>query len=124
MPTIFHIISAAAWEEARSIGLYAPESLRAEGFIHFSTADQVVRVANSFYRGEPNLVLLVVDTDRLTSRLKWEAPIHPNQSSPGADMPVIEEQFPHLYGPLNLDAVTRVLDFTPGADGTFTMPDL
>jgi uncharacterized protein (DUF952 family) len=120
MTTILHITSRGAWEEARSIGLYAPDSLRAEGFIHFSTPAQVTRVANAFYRGQRDLVLLVIDSERLTSPLKWEAPVHPA----GADVPPdFSEQFPHLYGPLNVDAVARALDFAPNADGDFVLPD-
>jgi uncharacterized protein (DUF952 family) len=121
MTTILHITSLAAWEEARAIGLYEVESLQAQGFIHFSTAEQCVRVADSYYRGQRGLVLLVVDTERLTSPLKWEAPIAPANS---AEMnPNEGEQFPHLYGPLNVDAVIKVLDFPPrDEDGTFALP--
>jgi uncharacterized protein (DUF952 family) len=120
MALIFHIVDLAAWDEARSIGLYEPPSLHTEGFIHFSTADQVLRVADNFYRSQPGLGLLVVDTDRLTSPLKWEAPAHPVT----VEMPPGEgELFPHLYGPLNVDAATRVLDFPAEPDGTFRLPD-
>ena len=116
---IYHITSLLEWEQGRAIGLYAPESLRREGFIHFSTAAQVERVANSFYRGQDGLVLLVVDTARLRSPLRWEAPAHPAPS----DAPPTDEQFPHLYGPLNVYAVVQVHDFPPDADGVFHLPD-
>lgn len=116
---IYHITSLLNWEQARAIGLYEPDSLRREGFIHFSTAAQVERVANSFYRGQPGLVLLVIDTTRLRSPLKWEDPAHPAPT----DEPPTGEQFPHLYGPLNVDAVVRVLDFPADADGGFHLPD-
>ncbi len=116
---IYHLVSLLAWEQAREIGLYEPDSLRREGFIHLSTAAQVGRVANSFYRGQSGLVLLAVDPSRLTATLKWEAPAHPAPT----DAPPTDEQFPHLYGPLNVDAVVQVLSFPPNVDGSFTVPD-
>ncbi len=116
---IYHLVSSLDWEQAREIGLYEPESLRREGFIHLSTAAQVGRVANSFYRGQAGLVVLAVDPLRLTAALRWEAPAHPAPTS----APPTDEQFPHLYGPLNLDAVAHVIDFPPNADGSFTVPD-
>jgi uncharacterized protein (DUF952 family) len=116
---IYHLVSLLDWERARAIGLYEPESLRREGFIHLSTAAQVGRVANSFYRGQGGLVVLQVDPERLTSTLRWEAPAHPGPT----DAPPTDEQFPHLYGPLNVDAVSRVVDFPPNPDGSFAVPD-
>lgn len=122
MSTILHITSFEAWKQARAAGQYAPESLQTEGFIHFSTAQQVVAVANAFYAGQRGLVLLVVDTDNLTSRLEWEPPIQP--ASATVEMPPASgELFPHLYGPLNIEAVIRVVAFEPGEDGTFTLPE-
>ncbi len=123
MSLLLHIASLRDWEEARSIGVYTPPSLRTEGFIHMSSASQVIGVANAFYRDQTNLVLLVIDSDKLTSELKWEAPVHP---AGGADAPPpsSEDQFPHVYGPLNLDAVVRVLDFKPGPDGNFALQGL
>ena len=109
MPSIFHITTAAAWEAARAAGRYAPPSLESEGFIHFSSAEQVTRVANAAFRGTPDLVLLRVATDRLTGPLRYET----------ADD--IDERFPHLYGPLGLDAVVDVLPFPEGPDG-FALP--
>jgi uncharacterized protein (DUF952 family) len=55
------------------------------------------------------MVVLVIDPDRLTSELRWE---------PGADLAT--ELFPHVYGPINLDAVVQVLDFEPDKNGQFT----
>lgn len=105
---IVHATSRPAWEAGRKAGSYQDDSLLRNGFIHFSTAEQVMRVANEYYRGQLDLVLLVVDPSRLVSELRWE---------PGSDRP--GEDFPHLYGPLNLEAVVRVLEYTPGPDGLF-----
>ena len=117
MATIYHITTLAEWEQARAIGLYAPDSLKQEGFIHGSTAAQVERVANSFYLGRAGLVLLAVDTDRLSAPLKWEAPTDPVPPGTAPDA-----RFPHVYGPINVDAVARVVDFPAGEGGRFTLP--
>lgn len=123
MSLLLHIAPLRDWEEARALGGYTPPSLRNEGFIHMSTASQVIGVANAFYRDAGDLVLLVIDSDKLTAPLKWEAPVHPAGVG-DAPLPDDVQEFPHLYGPLNLDAVVRVLDFTPGPDGTFSLPGL
>jgi uncharacterized protein (DUF952 family) len=117
---ILHITSKQDWSDAQAKGEYAAPSLATEGFIHFSTDKQAVNVANAFYRGRTDLVLLVVDETRLKPELKWEAP-----AGPPAENISQADLFPHLYGPLNLDAVASVLDFQPDATtGTFTLPKL
>lgn len=95
---IYHITHHTTWAQARSEGRYAADTLASEGFIHLSTAAQVPWVAERFYRGQAGLVLLVVDPSRLQAELRYE------ESEPG-------QHFPHLYGPLNLDAVVEVRDF-------------
>ncbi len=119
MSHIYHITTREAALAARSSGEYRPESLTREGFIHFSQRHQVLQVANAFYRGQANLVILVIEPSRLKAELKYEPPFHPS-ASPSA--PDGDNLFPHLYGPLNLDAVLEVVDFAPGADGLFSLP--
>jgi uncharacterized protein (DUF952 family) len=122
MTTILHITTREAWTESQATGKYTPDSLQIEGFIHFSTAQQVVQVANNFYHGQRGLVLLVVDTGRLAARLEWEPPVHPASAS--VEMPpVTGELFPHLYGALNADAVIKVVDFEPDDEGKFSLPE-
>jgi uncharacterized protein (DUF952 family) len=117
---ILHITSKQEWTDAQAKGEYTAPSLAVEGFIHFSTDKQVLRVADAFYRGRSDLVLLVVDESRLKSEVKWEAP-----AGPPAETISETDLFPHLYGPLNLHAVASVLDFPPDpAAGTFTLPNL
>ncbi|RJP52674.1 MAG: DUF952 domain-containing protein [Anaerolineaceae bacterium] len=111
---ILHITSHAAWSEARTRGEYSAPSLNTEGFIHCSTERQALHVANAFYRGRNDLVLLVIDEAQLKPELKWEAPA-------GAPAPGISESdlFPHIYGPINLTAVASVLDFEPDSAGAW-----
>lgn len=117
MALIYHIIPGGVWENAQAEGTYRGDSLDAEGFIHFSTQEQVVLVANARFKAHPGLLLLQVDTDKLQAPLKYEAPI---EGIPD-DFPA-DPHFPHLYGALNLDAVIDVRPFEPNADGTFTFP--
>lgn len=91
---IVHICHREAWEAAQQAGAYRPPSLDEVGFIHCSRPDQLHRVVDRFFPQTEGLVLLWVDPTRVTSPIRWEY----------AD----EEEFPHIYGPLNLEAVNRV----------------
>lgn len=91
---IYKIVPAPLWDDARRAGVFAgaPVDL-ADGFIHFSTAEQVAETAARHFAGARDLVLLAVDVNALTARgLKWEP------SRGGA-------LFPHLYAPLPVSAV-------------------
>jgi uncharacterized protein (DUF952 family) len=143
MTLIYHITTRDASLNARQTGEYRTESLAKDGFIHLSQLHQVLGVANAFYVGQKDLVILVVDTSRLKAELKYEAPAHPSVSSSiesaknegfsrdkslsnsdglsGADLSA-DQLFPHLYGPLNFDAIVSVVNFPVLADGKFKMP--
>lgn len=101
--TLFHLTTEAAWAEAQRLGEYRAPSLASEGFIHLSTAAQWRRTAQRFFLGQSGLVLLEIDSARLTAEVRFEQ----------AD----GEAFPHLYGPLELAAVTRVQGLTVDARG-------
>lgn len=125
MALILHLASNDAWLAAvgpagvwrGKQGAYHADSLSTQGFIHCSKPSQIVDVANAFYRGQGGLVLLVIDPSRLGAELKWEPPAEPEPShARNGDL------FPHVYGPINLDAVIQVVAFEPGADGFFNMP--
>lgn len=115
---ILHLASNEAWLATEKQGTYHADSLSVEGFIHCSKPSQIVGVANTFYHGQEGLVLLVIDPTRLQSKLKWEPPAEPEPTHAGED-----DLFPHIYGPLNLDAVLDVLPFEPGKDGKFILPE-
>ena len=116
--TILHITSREAWKAAQEAGQYTAPSLTSDGFIHCSTRSQVLPVAEKFYKGQIGLIILVIDSTRLSSDLKWEAPF---DGAPPSGVSA-SETFPHIYGPINLDAVVQVLDFEPNADGKFILP--
>ena len=75
-------------------------------------------VANKYYRGATDMVLVHINPAALTSPLKWEPPAHIDGSPSLPDEP----RFPHIYGVINLDAVIRVIDFPPNLDGSFDLP--
>lgn len=130
--TIYHITTRDAALSARDSGEYRAESLSREGFIHFSGVHQVLDVANRFYASQRGLVLLAVDTSLLKAELKYEAPVHPAPTMPKNEDFLTGERlknsnerdtsFPHLYGPLNFDAVVAMYDFEPDPDGRFSLP--
>jgi len=115
---IYHITSRTEWGEARQRGEYRAPSLETEGFIHCSTSAQVMPVAEKFYLGQSGLLLLVIDEERLSSDLKWEPP---SGDAPPPGVPK-GDAFPHIYGPINLDAVIRAVDLESGSDGKYKLP--
>jgi uncharacterized protein (DUF952 family) len=127
MSMIYHITTREDWQQAQQQGTYTAPSLADEGFIHCSTLSQITQVANAFYSGQTNLLLLAINSVRLTAPLKWEAPAHPADKAAANDtnhaaLPDDSDLFPHVYGAINLKAVERVLDFPPDADGHFRLP--
>ena len=108
MAIIYHITHAAAWADAQARGSYTADSLASEGFIHCSDPAQIVATANRYYPGQHGLLLLAIAPARVTAEIRFE------------NLTGGSELFPHIYGPLNLDAVTAVLPFDPGPNGTFT----
>jgi uncharacterized protein (DUF952 family) len=108
---LFHITTYTAWSAGQKSGEYRADSLGQVGFIHFSKAAQVLRVANDYYAGQQGLLILLVDPSKLKAELRWD---------PSSDQ--ADELFPHIYGPVNLEAVVDVFDFEPGPDGKFSLP--
>jgi uncharacterized protein (DUF952 family) len=115
---IYHLTSRQAWTEARNGSDYRAESLTSEGFIHCSTEMQVLPVAEKYYKGQSDMVLLKIDPALLSSELRWEPP------SGGAPPPGVPEGdlFPHIYGPINVDAVVKVYDLQLNPDGSYQTP--
>jgi len=106
---ILHITTDCAWQNALRVGEYTATSLSKEGFIHCSEPHQVIKVADFIFKHQKGLKLLVIDTNKVKSCIRYE--------SGGGN-----ELFPHIYGPINLDSVIEVLNLTEGADG-FVLPD-
>lgn len=110
---IYHITRREDWEQARAAGEYTAPSLESEGFIHASTLEQVVDTGNRYYRGQQGLQVLAIDTEQVKAEVRFETVYRHGE----------EQQYPHIYGPLNLNAVVDVIDFPPQPGGEFSLPD-
>ena len=108
---IYHILSRPEWVKALVAGIYKPESLVVEGFIHCSLSGQVIRVANAYYAGQNDLLLLQIDLDKLAYEVRYE------------DTMDVRECFPHIYGALNLSAVIAICPLGQNRQGQFAMPE-
>ncbi len=109
---IYHILSQADWAAAQTEGVYHPTSLETEGFIHCSAGCQVLRTANHYYAGRDDLLVLCIVVDRVQADIHYE------------DTAGLGMDFPHIYGPLNLDAVDQVLPLALDPSGNFILPPL
>ena len=115
MAELFHITDRALWERAVLVGEHRMSTrdvtLEQEGFIHCSLPHQLRGVAERYYADAGDLVVLVIDDGRLTAPVRYEQPAH------GAD------EFPHIYGPVPVDAVTSVIPVTRDASGSLVLPE-
>jgi uncharacterized protein (DUF952 family) len=97
MPIIYHVTIASEWKAAKEKGFYEHPSLKTEGFIHCSQDHQVAGVLERYFEGQTDLVKLVIDTDKLTCKFVFDW------------SPSTQDTFPHIYGTINIDAVTEVV---------------
>ena len=112
MPTIYKICPTAEWRKAETEGFFRGSGIDLEdGYIHFSTNEQVVETAARHFAGKQDLMLVAVDTDRLGDALKWE----PARSG---------DLFPHLYAPLAVADVLWANALPLGTDGQHHFPVL
>ena len=92
---IYHIVLPKVWEEFKEKEAYAAESLQTEGFIHCSFADQLDAVLGRYYSDAGDVLVLTLETEKLTSRVVNE----PSTNN---------EIYPHIYGTINRDAIVSV----------------
>jgi uncharacterized protein (DUF952 family) len=111
MNWVLKIARAEDWAAAKASGVYRVPSLEADGFIHLSRPHQVHIPANALYSDTPGLVLLWIDPSRLVAELRYE---------PGTGGEPMD--FPHLYGPLNIDAIVAESPMEPWKNGEFQLP--
>jgi uncharacterized protein (DUF952 family) len=107
---IYHILPREDWLAAEKAGIYEPESLVGEGFIHCSKIDQVLSSANKYFKDQDDLYLLCIASDRVRAEIRYE------------DLINAGTLFPHIYGPLGLDAVVNVSRLEKNWRGKFVLP--
>ncbi|HON82697.1 MAG TPA: DUF952 domain-containing protein [Caldisericia bacterium] len=110
MNIILHITKYEQWIREKETGKYKGDTLGSQGFIHCSTKEQILRIANSLFKNQKGLVLIVIDSNKVNSEIRYE------------NLEGGSELFPHIYGPLNIDAVINVLKFESEIDGNFNLP--
>ncbi len=98
---IYHFTTLQEWELAQDIGFYEPKGFAEEGFIHCATEEQIDGVLDRYFARHENLVKLVIDTQKLTQRLQYDM------------SEKLGEEFPHVYGQLNIEAVVQVVFIDP-----------
>ena len=108
---IYHITSLEEWNIAQSKGEYEPQGFAQEGFIHCSYRHQLLTVANRFYKGQNSLVILAIESSKINSSLVEE------------NLEGGIELYPHLYGLLPTNAVTKAVAFPCDANSELTLPD-
>jgi uncharacterized protein (DUF952 family) len=108
---IYHIAFASDWEQARGSGAYRistrGRTLEQQGFIHAGQVHQVAPVANALFGDAEDLVVLVIDEDRVEAEIRYE------------HVPDSDEPFPHIYGALDADAVVRIASLRRDARGRY-----
>jgi uncharacterized protein (DUF952 family) len=97
MSLIYHITTKEAWNRAKEKGAYEATSLADEGFIHCAQEHQVQGVLERYFSGQQQLVKLIIETDLLKSRFIFEW------------SPSTSDTFPHIYGPIDTEAVVDVV---------------
>ena len=110
---ILHGCPRTAWEAALDAGSYTGDTLATEGFVHCSDPGTVHLPLTALFNGRTDLVLLVVDPARVGAPVRWEPGDPRNASAPW---------FPHVYGPVPVEAVAAVHDLVPEPDGSFLLP--
>ncbi len=113
---IFHITTRMEWETAQANGVYVAPSLKNEGFIHCSKKEQVLDTANNYFRGHRDLLLLCIMPEKLQTDLKYVDPFGKHSTN---DFGL----FPHVYGPINPEAVLKAVPFPCDGEGKFELPE-
>jgi uncharacterized protein (DUF952 family) len=104
-PFIYLLMSPADHDRAICDGTWAPDSLAEEGFIHASPADQLTRVANKHYLRFDELRVVALRVDRIRSEIRWE--------------PAAGSLYPHIYGPVNMNAAEHMMEVRKNVEGEF-----
>ena len=94
---ILHITKKDTWAKAQQEGIYQADTLKSDGYIHCCQPDQLKGVLEKWFDGAEDLISLELDTDKVEAKIVYE------------NLEEGEALFPHIYGPINLDAITRII---------------
>ncbi|QEN05183.1 DUF952 domain-containing protein [Thiospirochaeta perfilievii] len=109
---IYHLINKEKWNKVKSKVYYRPKSVDREGYIHCSYDDQLLKVAESFHRGEEGLLVLCINEQFLGDMLRSE------------DLFNLNEKYPHVYGELPIKSIEKVVPLEVNESGDFIKPNL
>lgn len=112
MAAIFHVIRKCELDLLLE-DYYKPKSLTVDGFIHCSKAEQLEEVLNRLLKNEKKLTIIKINVEKTKPEIKFESPI---------EAPHSKIYYPHIYGPLNNDAIEKKVELTIGDDGKFNLP--
>lgn len=114
---IRHLVSAAEWQAWPATEPFRPTGFEREGFMHCTAEPEILlQVANNVFKDSPGeFLVLVIDPAKVRAEVKFEAPV----PAPPASHPLARHLFPHIYGPLNQDAVIGIHPARRAEDGTF-----
>jgi uncharacterized protein (DUF952 family) len=115
MNLIYHITTPAIWAQAQNTGEVVADSLATEGFIHCSRAHQLLGVAQRYFPGARDLLVLAIDEGAV---VKWLV----NEGPAGVGDPLADNVYPHIYGPIPAAAVISAVAWDAAADGRFVWP--
>jgi uncharacterized protein (DUF952 family) len=120
--TIYHLVTEGEFRAQVKGNAYVPARFEQNGFIHCTgDLDTLLAVANDYFSGvEEPVLVLIIETAKLTAEVRFEQPAP--VTGGGASHLEGAQLFPHIYGPLNLDAVTEIGVLQPHADG-YLWPD-
>ena len=104
---IFHVVKKEDWKSQKKDSRYHPETLDSEGFIHCSSGNKIEEVTNRLYKGETDVLLIIINTTLVEPEIRYE-------SSGNSD-----SKYPHIYGPLNMDAVIDKIELAAEDDESF-----
>ncbi len=108
---MFHLVPAEYYRDCDSAAVYTPASFETDGFIHCTDGvDNVTSIGNAHYKDDRRMyIVLVIDRTKVRAEIKYEDPAR---------------VYPHIYGPLNRDAITDIVPILRASDGTFLRPNL
>lgn len=109
---VTHIANISDWDDYRFKDYYKPKYYKQYGFIHCSTLSQTEDSLNKYFKETDSVIILIINTKKLKSKLKFEQPSSSNDNR-------INELFPHIYGSINKDSIIEVIKIKKNSKGNF-----